>query len=476
MFLNIENHGQGNVAAVDESGAILHYGQLCDCVGQMSQLLQSRSLVFSFCENTIGSPVGYISFMSNGMVQLLLDRDMPAVLVTGLVETYNPSFIWAPVDKCLWTPADRGLPELRAIFSGWGYHLYETGLHPFPLHCDLALLVTTSGSTGSPKLVRQSYGNIVSNTRSIAAYLKIGDSERPITTLPMQYVYGTSIVNTHLMQGATLLLTTKGFMQKEFWQFFTEQGATSIAGVPYTYEMLKKLRFTEMNLPTLRTMTQAGGKLLPDLHKEFAQYAIDNGKEFVVMYGAAEATARMGYLPPGKSLEKYGAMGIAIPGGRFDLVDDVGNIVPKVGTVGQLVYYGDNVTLGYAECGADLAKGDERYGRLETGDMATRDEDGYYTIVGRKKRFLKIYGNRVGLDETERLIKTHLGGVECACCGVDDKMYIFITDGLMKKGLLDFISRYTGLNTKAFVIKTLDEIPKNDAGKTLYSKLEEYYE
>ena len=137
-----------------------------------------------------------------------------------------------------------------------------------------------------------------------------------------------------------------------------ENEATSIAGVPYTYEMLKRLRFTSMSLPSLRTMTQAGGKLHPDLHREFAEYALANGVDFVIMYGAAEATARMGYLPPDKSLEKYGSMGIAIPGGKFDLIDDAGMVITEPNTIGELVYYGDNVTLGYAECGADLLKGD----------------------------------------------------------------------------------------------------------------------
>ena len=468
MFLDIDRHNPADTAAIDENGERLSYGDLCAVAKQMSRVLEKRALVFTLCKNTLGSLVGYISFVSNGTVPLLLDAAMENELVERLIAIYQPAYIWAP--------ADRERPRYRSVFRAYGYELLQTGCELAELHDELAVLVTTSGSTGSPKLVRQSYKNIESNTDSIIEYLGIDRAERPVTTLPMNYVYGTSVINSHLKQGATLLLTTKGLMQKDFWRFLREERATSIAGVPYTYEMLKKLRFTTMKLPDLRTMTQAGGKLLPSLHQEFAQFAADSHKDLLIMYGAAEATARMGYLPPEKSLEKYGGMGVAIPGGRFELVDDEGRIIEEANKPGELVYYGENVTLGYAECGADLAKGDERGGRLVTGDLATRDEERYYTIVGRKKRFLKIFGNRVGLDETERLIKARFQGIECACCGVDDKMYIFVTDGAPDKEIRAFVAGYTSLNAQAFSVKLMETIPKNDAGKILYAKLEEYYE
>ena len=452
-----------NTACIDENGHVTKYAKLTEASGRFSQIIAPRTLVFSFCENTVGSLLGYAAFLSNKIVPLLLDSALESGLAESLIRTYNPSFIWLPEYKTM--------PEYRVVFNGWGYNLLQTGLEAFPLHDELALLVTTSGSTGSPKLVRQSYKNIESNTKSIVEYLNIDATERPITTLPMNYVYGTSIINSHLSQGATVLLTTKGLMQKQFWQFFKDYEATSIAGVPYTYEMLKKLHFTKMELPSLRTMTQAGGKLHPDLHKEFAEYATEKNANFVVMYGAAEATARMGYLPPEKSLEKYGYMGIPIPGGRFDLVGDDGSVIDESDVVGELVYYGDNVTLGYAECGGDLIKGDERDGRYETGDMAKRDDDGYYTIVGRKKRFLKIFGNRIGLDETERMLIGAFPDIECACGGIDDKMAIYVTKENAGEKIIKFLTEKTGLNQTAFETIFIEKIPRNEAGKILYNEL-----
>ena len=238
------------------------------------------------------------------------------------------------------------------------------------LYGELGLLLTTSGSTGSPKFVRQSYTNILDNARSIVTYLELDETERPITTLPMNYTYGLSIINSHLLVGASILVTDKTLMEKEFWSFFKESKATSFGGVPYTYEMLDKLRFYRMELPSLRTMTQAGGKILPELHEKFAKYAKEQGKRFVVMYGQCEATARMGYLPYEKAVEKKGSMGIVIPGGKFRLIDVNGKEITDPYITGELVYEGKNVTLGYAECKDDLGKGDERGGILETGDMA----------------------------------------------------------------------------------------------------------
>ena len=191
------------------------------------------------------------------------------------------------------------------------------------------------------------------------------------------------------------------------------------------------------------------------------------------MYGQTEATARMGWLPAQNSLEKAGSMGIAIPGGKFSLIDAEGNEITTPDTVGELVYEGDNVTLGYAEKGEDLIKGDERGGKLVTGDMAKFDADGFYYIVGRKKRFLKIFGNRVNLDETERLIKAHFNGLDCACAGRDDRMDIFVTNEEVLKDVKAFIAEKSRLNPTAFRVAYLEKIPKNEAGKTLYASLED---
>lgn len=459
-----------NTALIDDHGRQMTYGQLNANAQALAAFIGRRCLVFSLCRNEIGSVLGYVAFVNNGIVPVQINSHLESGLLDNLLEAYKPSYLWVPREQASL------FPNMEEVWSAFDYALLDTKTDKeYELNEKLALLITTSGSTGSPKLVRQSAENLLDNATSIAEYLKLDATERPITTLPMNYVYGLSIINSHFLVGATVLLTDRTLMQKEFWTFFKEVEATSFGGVPYTYEMLDKLRFYRMQLPSLRTMTQAGGKITPELHEKFAKYAAENNKNFVVMYGAAEATSRMGYLPPERAIEKKGSMGIPIPGGKFILVDAGGKEITTPRTTGELVYEGKNVTLGYAECGKDLAKGDERQGRLETGDMAQFDEDGFYYIVGRKKRFLKIYGNRVNLDEVDRMIKGEFE-IEVASAGVDDHLYIFVTDEKMAEPVREFVIEKTKLNPAAFKAIVIDEIPKNDSGKTLYNKLAKYYE
>lgn len=464
MFLSIDKVKKERTAALQEDGSSLTYGELAEFCGKLAGIMKPSSLVFSLCRNTIGALAGYVAFLSARVVPLLLSDRLDQELMTYLLETYQPDYLWVPAEQ-------KQQFGGKSICERYGYVLLSFEREKKEIHEDLALLLTTSGSTGSPKLVRQSYTNLEENARSIAAYLELDETERPITMLPMNYTYGLSVINSHLLMGATILMTETSYAQRGFWDFFRKEKATSVVGVPYTYEMLKKLRFFRMDLPSLRYMTQAGGKLLPELHKEFAEYAEETGKRFYVMYGQTEATARMSYLPYQKSLEKYGSMGIAIPKGRFYLIDVDGTKVKKPHITGELVYEGPNVTLGYAECPADLAKGDERHGVLVTGDMAEFDEDGYYYIVGRKKRFLKIYGNRVNLDECERMIQGEFLTLECACVGSDDHMQIFVTDQSRLEDVNQFISEKTKLNPHAFEVKYRKEIPKNEAGKKQYQLL-----
>ncbi len=456
---------ENNVALTDDQGRSLTYGELKRESDELFEHIGRRCLVFSLCLNAIGSVTGYVSFMNHGVVPVLLNAHIDAELLDHLIDVYKPSYLWIPQD----------LKErfgFESIYERSGYVLLKTDFGvEYPLNEELALLLTTSGSTGSPKFVRQSGTNVLNNAEAIASYLELDENERPITTLPMNYTYGLSIINSHLLVGARILLTEQGIMWKGFWDFFNEQGATSFGGVPYTYEMLNKLNFYKRDLPTLKTMTQAGGKILPELHEKFARYADENHKRFIVMYGQCEATARMGYLPAEKALEKKGSMGVPIPGGKFTLIDVDGKVIEEPFKPGELVYEGKNVTLGYAECGEDLIKGDERNGILETGDIAQFDEDRYYYIVGRKKRFLKIFGNRVNLDEVERMIREKFE-IDAAAAGRDDHMSIFITDEKYANDVVRFVSGKTNLNPNAFKAVVIEEIPKNDSGKILYRELD----
>ena len=449
----------------------LSYRELVEMSTGIASAFPSRALVFLLTRNSLAAIAGYVGFVQNGIVPVMIDAALDGQLLTALRAAYRPAYAWIPVERMAAFPSEHEILRQEEYVL-----LALSEENPFPLHADLALLMTTSGSTGSPKLVRQSYENLKANTESIVQYLDLHEDERAVTNLPLHYVYGLSVLNTHLAVGASVVVTEKTLFDRAFWQLVQEKKVTNLSGVPYTYAMLKRLRFFRMDLPALRTLTQAGGKLDPELHSEFAAYADVHGKKFVVMYGAAEATARMGYLPPQDALEKVGAMGIAIPGGRFALIDEAGKEITDTDTVGELVYYGANVTLGYAESGADLARGDERHGRYETGDLARRDADGYYTIVGRKRRFLKMFGKRTNLQEVEHILRQRFGEVEVACAGIDDNLYIFVTQEQFVPEIVPFLSGKLGLHHSALTVRCLAEIPKNASGKTVYRELERYYD
>ncbi len=451
-------------AIVTEEGKIYTYGCLNKVAIELSKYIRKKTLVFCLCENTIGSLVGYISFINNHIPTVLLDGSKDLNMILNLINIYSPKYIWVSNHR------KHEFSEGRDVYTNEDYSLLEFNVSDCEIDHELLLMLTTSGSTGSPKLVRLSYANVLSNAESIADYLNITSEERPITSLPMYYSYGLSVINSHLIKGATILLTNKPVVQKEFWTFAKEQKATSIAGVPYTYEVLKRLRIFRMNLPHLRTMTQAGGKLNAAIVKEYVEQAEASGKRFIVMYGQTEATARMSYLPWEKTGEKYSSIGIAIPGGKFSLIDENKNEITTPGIDGELVYAGPNVSMGYAECREDLAKGDENHGVLHTGDIARRDEEGFYYITGRLKRFVKVWGNRCNLDATEQFVKAIT--TNCACAGVDDKITIFVTEEGWDGKIKSLLSEKMGLNVRAFAVKVINAIPKNDSGKIQYAELQ----
>ena len=456
-----------NTAVITDKGERLTYEELAVEAKTFADAVTQRGLLFCLCENKLGSFVGYVACMEHHIPIVLLDGSKDLSVLKNLMEIYQPEYVWAETTR---------IEEIggKTVYNFATYSLqkmqYEVEIEKPDINPEQALCLTTSGSTGSPKFVRLSAKNVLSNAESIAEYLSIDENERPITTLPSYYSYGVSVINSHLIKGATILLTDGTVAQRKFWNFLKEQQATSIAGVPYTYEMLRMLRFFRMDLPYLKTMTQAGGKLNKDIAKQYIEFAQEKGKRFFVMYGQTEATARMSYLPLEHALDKYASIGIATPGGKFSLMDVNGNVIEEADVDGELIYEGPNVSLGYAECRADLAKGDENHGVLHTGDVARRDADGYYYITGRMKRFVKVWGNRCNLDATEQLVKAIT--TSCACVGVDDKITIFVTQEGLEESIIKLLVEKTGFNNRAFEVRVIDAIPVKSSGKIDYQVMQ----
>jgi acyl-CoA synthetase (AMP-forming)/AMP-acid ligase II len=412
------------VACVDAAtGRAWRYAELAAATRAFAAALAARprGLVALLGRNDLPTVVGYLGALEAGYPVLLLDAALPAELQAGLDATYAFDHVVSPDGAAVAAALRRGDGRAPAApHEPWVWTRADAAAAG-PLHDDLAVLLSTSGSTGSPKLVRLSRRNVLSNAAQIAAALGIGPGERAAANLPLHYSYGLSVLNSHLAAGASVLLTGEGVVSPAFWAQCGEHGCTSMAGVPYSYQMLARLGVARLAPPLLRTFTQAGGKLAAPLaERVYGEVAAMGGRLFV-MYGQTEATARIAVLPADLLPAKLGSAGRAVPGGALRVLRDDGTQAAP-GEVGEIEYAGPNVMLGYAESRADLARGDTAGGRLATGDLGYLDADACLFVTGRLKRIAKLFGARVSLDEVEEMARRF---APSAAVAGDDRVVVF---------------------------------------------------
>lgn len=427
--------GHGERVAVLTDTAQLTYRELADTVAETAQALAGpRRLVLLETRNDIPTLAHYLGALAAQHVVLPVDarRDH-----TAIAETYAPDIV---ID-------DRGIHHR---------HLGER-----PLHDDLALLMSTSGSTGSPKLVRLSHTNLLDNATVIAEYLDLSETDRAATTLPVSYCYGLSVIHSHLMVGAGLILTDRSVVDEGFWELFRRHRGTSFAGVPYTFELLESIGFDAANLPDLRYVTQAGGRMPPERVHRFAELAQKADFELFVMYGATEATARMSYLPSELALSRPNTIGRPIRGGSFAIepLDEWAD------DVGELVYRGPNVMMGYAHGPDDLALG-KTVETLRTGDIARLCADGLYEVVGRNSRFVKMYGLRIDLQQVEAALRAR--GMPAFCTSDDDAILVAAAGSHDDREVQRAAAEAAGVPAGAVRAVGVDELPLLPSGKPDY--------
>lgn len=470
FFWEFDKRFGDNILVTDaDNDMSITYGE----AGQISETIarkipQHKHLSFLFCRNDYTTLIYYLSLLKSGNAVLLLDKKLNDEIVRSLITIYKPEIILNPENSYTSGYTKISVNDVFSFFTAdnpdGGYIYPETGV-----------LLSTSGTTGSPKLVRLSYKNIQTNAESIKNYLGIQEQERAITSLPMSYSYGLSVINSHILSGASLVMTEKSFVFRDFWKIFNSHNCNSFAGVPYSYELLKKTNFQKMDLPSLKVMTQAGGRLSVELVKYFSELARTKGFRFFVMYGQTEATARISYVPAESLPAKAGSIGIPIPGGKIKIFSE-GKEITQPGVQGELVYEGGNVMLGYATERKDLESGDLMSGILHTGDIAYRDGDSFFYITGRLKRFIKIFGLRLNLDDVEKMIEGH-HKISNACSGTDDKLNILIdnADPAAAEEIRQSVSVYYKINKSIITVKHADKMPVTDSGKKDYKAISKFF-
>ena len=463
MFIsNVSN--LNDVALIESNGSILTYADLYKNVSEFRNFFDDKHLVFIIGENNLATIICYLSAVESEMVPLLLSSKISQNQLNNLLDVYKPKYIFQNKSR----PSND--LDLLASFGEYGFFIRSKS-KSIKLHPNLALLLTTSGSTGSPKLVRLTKKNLISNAKSISEYLDINSNDRAITSLPYNYSYGLAVINTHLSSGGSLVLTNASMMEGNFWRLVKKYSVTSFAGVPYSYEMILRLGVDKLEISSINKMTQAGGRLDFNIIEKINNSLKSKNIKFYVMYGQTEATARMSYLPPEDIERKPDSIGIAIPNGKLWIEDSKGQIIEQNDNVGELIYSGENVSMGYARSIIDLELGDKNAGILKTGDLAKFDSEGYFFIEGSNNRFVKLFGTRISLDSLEKIVSNK--GFESVATGDDKKIVIHIINNpnLSQDSLRSEISEVIGINHVAININVISEFPRLDNGKIDYKFL-----
>ncbi len=447
--------------ADDRNDVGLSYRQFNHRVTEWHEnLADPKGLVFLYLENSIESVAALLGSIMADHAVVLLDPSLPSASREQLNYLYQPE---------------------RIISSDNGYDM-TVSLQPQNerIHPDLSILLSTSGSTGSPKFVRLTSNNVLANATAIAQSLQIGSKDVACAHLPLHYSFGLSVLTSHLVAGAAVRLTKSGFTDRSFWNGMKQAGVTHLPGVPFHFQMLERLRYERIDLPALRSMAQAGGFLDIKGRTKAHDYMAKRNGRFYVMYGQTEAAPRISTLTHEDFTQAPQSVGQALVGGKLLILDDDANPV-DLGEEGLVEYHGPNVMMGYAQNRADLLRGDELEGILRTGDIGRMDSAGRLTLTGRAKRSAKIYGLRVNLDEVEVLanVGANTFAADVAVTQRAETLIIHYqcSDGSNDSAIIEKIrhllaAHYT-LPKSCYKFEVVKDIPRTSRGKIDYRQLEQ---
>jgi long-chain acyl-CoA synthetase len=435
---------------------------------------EQKRLVFLLCGVNSETIIGLLGAAAAGHATALIDPALPEHLMTGLVESYQPELILGARGSCEKLlgvangKASVSLTESRAAVVEWIAR--DTGSSFPPIDPTLQLLLSTSGTTGSQKYVRLSREAVAANARQIAEALAIDERSVGIAHLPLHYSYGLSVVTSHLTSGGRLCLINDSITSPSFWSKIENVGGSHFPGVPFHYVALARLGLS-MAPACVKVFTQAGGALDLRVQTKMRDWAAQRGSQFFVMYGQTEAAPRMATLQHADHARKAGSVGVALAGGQFSIVDENGALLPA-DAVGTVVYEGPNVMMGYAMSRADLGNGDEMNGRLETGDLGRLDWDGFLYLTGRTKRFAKIAGYRLGLDEIEKEL---FSVCPVACLDLGEKIAVAHeqeSETALKARVRELADSYK-VPSSSFALRKIAQIPRASSGKIDYARLKD---
>jgi acyl-CoA synthetase (AMP-forming)/AMP-acid ligase II len=433
-----------------------------------------KQLVFLLCGLNSETLIGLLAAAAAGHATALIDPAAPDDVLRSLIEAYQPELILGSRDfgeKLRAAACAAGALDSAESGAGAIEWIATNAERPSAeIYPPLGLLLSTSGTTGSRKYVRLSRDAVIANARQIAGALAIDQTSVGVAHLPLHYSYGLSIVTSHLVAGGRICLVNDSITSPSFWSKIGNAGGSHFPGVPFHYAALARLG-TGLAPDSIKVFTQAGGALDLRIQRKIHEWAAQRGGQFFVMYGQTEASPRMTTLQHADFATKSGSVGAALTGGRLSILDESGAPAPA-DTIGTVVYEGPNVMLGYAMSRSDLGKGDEMMGRLETGDLGRLDADGFLYLTGRTKRFAKIAGYRLGLDEIEQ----ELAAVcPVACLDLGEKIVVAHeqeSETALKSRIRELADTYK-VPSSSFALRKIVQIPRAASGKIDYARLKD---
>ena len=438
IFFNFKTHSK-KIILVDEDENLVLEQDLCKKMSEISKYLNKSSVIVLIADNCFEFIAGYAASLNlTNTVTILLDKSFSKNYLENIIKKFKPNYIF--------TPKNINFDNIN-INGSQNFQKYKI----LKLNFDISrkinnknfLLLSTSGTTESPKFVRLSKKNILNNTLKIINYLKIKNSHCTITTMPAGYSYGLSIINSHLKARAKIILNSNSVIEKNFWKKVEKFKVSSFGGVPDFYEFLKKIDFKKYVTKKFKYLTQAGGGLEESTLRYFGNICKINRIKFYVMYGQTEASPRISYLDWKFFFSKRNSIGKPLEGYKFKLMSK-NKEIKKPNIIGEIVLIGDNVCLGYAKNFNDLKKGDENKNILYTGDLGFRDKSNFIYLAGRSKKIVKIFGKRYDLLEIEKFLKkTKIKG---KCRLEDKKLAIEISNISLKEKVTDLIFKKFQLN------------------------------
>ena len=435
---------------------------------------EHKRLVFLLCGVNSETIIGLLAAAAAGHATALIDPLVSEDVLTALVDAYQPELILGTRGSSEKLPdvtngkAAVGLVQSRGGEVEWIARERDPSFPP--IEPALQVLLSTSGTTGSRKYVRLPRDAVVANARQIAEALAIDERSVGIAHLPLHYSYGLSVVTSHLTAGGRLCLINNSITSPSFWSKIGNVGGSHFPGVPFHYVALARLGLS-MAPDCVKVFTQAGGALDLRVQTKIRDWAAQRGSQFFVMYGQTEASPRMATLQHADHARKAGSVGVALAGGQFSIVDGHGAPLPA-DAVGTVVYEGPNVMSGYATSRAELGNGDEMNGRLETGDLGRLDADGFLYLTGRTKRFAKIAGYRLGLDEIEQEL---FAVCPVACLDLGEKIAVAHeqdSDTALKARVRELADSYK-VPSSSFALRKVAQIPRASSGKIDYARLKD---